>query len=56
MFSTGTTRTRPRSCADSSARAQLRTPAMDAYSQPCTPAITVSSGPPELPVISMNGT
>ena len=56
MFSTGTARTRPRSSLDSSERAQRRTPAIDAYSQPCTPDSTVSCGPSPLPVISMSGT
>ena len=56
MFSTGTARTRPRSRAGSSAAAHRRTPAMDAYSQPCTPEITVSCGPSAAPVMSITGT
>ncbi len=36
--------------------AHFRTPSIDAYSQPCTPAMTVSRGPSPAPVSSMTGT
>ena len=55
-FSTGTATTRPRRSRSSRLRAHWRTPAIDAYSQPCTPASTVRRGPSAAPVSSMTGT
>ena len=54
-FSTGTATTRPRSSRSSRLRAQRRTAAIDAYSQPCTPASTIRRGPSPAPVTSIDG-
>src|ERR1700748_3671849 len=55
-FSTGTATTRPRSSRSSRPRAQRRTAAIDAYSQPCTPASTTRRGPSAAPATSTTGT
>jgi hypothetical protein len=54
-FTTGTARTVPRKDRFSRPETQRRRPAMDAYSQPCMPAITVSSGPGVSPTASITG-